>query len=68
MPDPIDKLLGDLGRARGKLKTDLAHLPASDPLIALLNEVDTIISRTETDLRNLNDVMLATITMGLRSK
>ena len=67
MPDPIDKLLEDLGRARGKVRTDLARLPASDPLMALLNEVDTILSRTETDLRNVNAVIRATMTMPLRS-
>ena len=65
MADTIDKLLKDLGRARGRVRTDLARLPASDPLMALLNEAETIINRTETDLGNLNDVIRATMSMGL---
>jgi len=56
MPDPIDNFLEDLGRARGRVRTDLARLPGSDPLLTLLKEVDRIISRTETDIRAAKNV------------
>lgn len=59
MPDPIDNLLEDLGRARGRVKTDLVRLPAVDPLIYLLDEVDSILSRVETDIREAKNVAMA---------
>lgn len=67
MPDPIIELLKDIRRARGRIRADLSRLPVSAPMLALLDEVETILERTETDLGNLNDVIRATMTMGVRS-
>jgi len=59
MPDPIDNLLDDLGKARGRVKTDLSQLPATDPLIYLLDGVDSVLSRAETDIREAKNVAMA---------
>ncbi len=67
MPDPIEELLKDLRRARGRIRADLSRLPVAAPVLALLDEVETILGRTETDLGNLNEVIRATMTMGRRS-
>lgn len=50
MPDPIETLLQDLGQARRRVKSDLSQLPASDPLISILDGVDNILIRAETDV------------------
>lgn len=48
--DPIDRVLEDLGRMRGKAFTEMVRLPAPDPFKKILREVDTILSRTETEI------------------
>lgn len=50
--DPIDSVLEDLGRMRGKAYTEMVRLPAPDPFKKVLQEVDTILSKTETEIRH----------------
>ena len=62
MPDhPIEEFLTDLRRTRGRIRADLSKIPVSAPVLALLDEVDIILGRTERDLGSLNDVLRATL-------
>jgi len=49
--DPIEAVLEDLGRLRGRLHTEMVRLPAPDPFKQILSEVDQIFSQTEDSIR-----------------
>lgn len=51
MADPIQQLLTDLGKLRGQVNTQLLQLPAPDPMKDALRQADSILSKTESDIR-----------------
>ena len=50
MTDPIETVLSDLGKMRGRAYNDLLRLPAPSPFKGALQEVDGLLSRLESDI------------------
>ncbi len=53
MTNPIDTVLSDLGKMRGRAYNDLLRLPAPSPFKGALEEVDQLLSRLETDIERI---------------
>ena len=49
--DPLQRVLLDLSKMRGKAYNDMLRLPAPDPFKEILTEVDRILSQTEDMIR-----------------
>ena len=49
--DPIETVLSDLGKMRGRAYNDLLRLPAPSPFKGALQNIDGLLSQVETDIR-----------------
>ncbi len=50
VPDPIGRVVRDLGMVRGEARTAFLRLPATDPLRPLLDQVDKILGDAEANI------------------
>lgn len=50
LPDPIGKVVRDLGMVRGEARTAFIKLPATDPLRPVLDQIDKILGGAETNI------------------
>ena len=51
--NPIEQVLRDLGMVRGEAYTAMLRLPAPDPLKTVLQQVDGLLGKLETDIRSI---------------
>ena len=49
--DPIETVLSDLGKMRGRAYNDLLRLPAPSPFKNALQNIDGLLDRLEVDIR-----------------
>jgi len=62
--DPIEQVLEDFSRLRGRIHTEAARLPAPDPLREGLLAIDAIFSRVEQDIHSLSAMVKDRIKLG----
>ena len=51
LDDPVKRVLEDLGKMRGQAFNEMIRLPAPTPIKDILQEIDQILGRTETEIR-----------------
>lgn len=62
--DPIEQVLEDLSRLRGRIHTEATRLPAPDPFRWGLLAIDTFFSLAEQDIRSTHAMVKDRMKLG----
>ena len=66
VPDPVGRVIRDIGMVRGEARTAFLRLPATDPLRSVLDQVDKILAGAETNITKSTQRMTRQATTTLR--